>query len=77
MTIDKSSICYPTIRRFEKVNYTDTNINNFVQNELIIYFFSYFKNKQNIKIRLKMVIFCLFNYYFLIYVFLLKIFVYE
>ena len=35
VAIDKSGIRYPTVVRFEKVNYSGTNTNNFALNELI------------------------------------------
>lgn len=34
-TIDKSGIRYPVVVRFERVNYSGTNTNNFALNELI------------------------------------------
>ena len=33
--VDKSGIRYPAVVRFEKVNYSGTNTNNFALNELI------------------------------------------
>ena len=33
-TVDKSGIRYPVVVRFEKVNYSGTNTNNFALNEL-------------------------------------------
>lgn len=33
-TVDKSGIRYPVVVRFEKVNYSGTNTNNFAINEL-------------------------------------------
>jgi photosystem I subunit IV len=34
-TVDQSGIRYPVVVRFEKVNYSGTNTNNFAINELI------------------------------------------
>jgi len=34
-TVDQSGIRYPTVVRFENVNYAGTNINNFALHELI------------------------------------------
>jgi len=34
-TVDKSGIRYPVVVRFENVNYSGTNTNNFALNELI------------------------------------------
>ena len=34
-TVDKSGIIYPVIVRFDKVNYSGINTNNFAQDELI------------------------------------------
>lgn len=34
-TVDKSGIRYPVVVRFEKVNYSGTNTNNFALNELV------------------------------------------
>jgi photosystem I subunit 4 len=34
-TVDQSGIRYPVVVRFEKVNYTGTNTNNFALNELV------------------------------------------
>ena len=34
-TVDQSGIRYPVVVRFEKVNYSGTNTNNFALNELI------------------------------------------
>ncbi len=34
-TVDKSGIIYPVIVRFNKVNYSGINTNNFAQDELI------------------------------------------
>jgi photosystem I subunit IV len=34
-TVDKSGIRYPAVVRFEKVNYSGTNTNNFALNELV------------------------------------------
>ncbi|MEM7725781.1 MAG: photosystem I reaction center subunit IV [Cyanobacteria bacterium P01_A01_bin.45] len=34
-TVDKSGIKYPVIVRFDKVNYSNINTNNFAQSELI------------------------------------------
>ena len=33
-TVDQSGIRYPVVVRFEKVNYSGTNTNNFAQDEL-------------------------------------------
>ena len=33
-TVDQSGIRYPVVVRFEKVNYTGTNTNNYALNEL-------------------------------------------
>jgi photosystem I subunit IV len=33
-TVDQSGIRYPVVVRFEKVNYSGTNTNNFALNEL-------------------------------------------
>ena len=35
-TVDKSGIRYPVVVRFENVNYSGTNTNNFAINELIV-----------------------------------------
>lgn len=35
-TVDKSGIIYPVIVRFDKVNYSGINTNNFAENELIV-----------------------------------------
>lgn len=35
VTVDQSGISYPVVVRFENVNYTGTNSNNFALNELI------------------------------------------
>jgi photosystem I subunit 4 len=35
VSVDKSAIKYPVIVRFEKVNYSDLNTNNFAVDELI------------------------------------------
>jgi photosystem I subunit 4 len=34
-TVDKSGIRYPVVVRFEKVNYSGTNTNNFALDELV------------------------------------------
>ena len=34
-TVDKSGIRYPAVVRFENVNYSGTNTNNFALNELV------------------------------------------
>jgi photosystem I subunit 4 len=34
-SIDKSGIIYPVIVRFEKVNYSGLNVNNFAEKELV------------------------------------------
>jgi photosystem I subunit 4 len=34
-SIDKSGIVYPVIVRFEKVNYSGLNVNNFAEKELV------------------------------------------
>ena len=34
-SVDKSGIRYPVVVRFEKVNYSGTNTNNFALNELV------------------------------------------
>lgn len=34
-TVDQSGVRYPVIVRFENVNYSGTNSNNFVSNELL------------------------------------------
>lgn len=34
-TVDQSGIRYPVVVRFEKVNYSGTNTNNFAINELV------------------------------------------
>ena len=34
-TVDKSGIRYPVVVRFENVNYSGTNTNNFALNELL------------------------------------------
>jgi photosystem I subunit 4 len=34
-TVDQSGISYPVVVRFEKVNYSGTNTNNFALDELI------------------------------------------
>lgn len=34
-TVDQSGIRYPVVVRFEKVNYSGTNTNNFALNELV------------------------------------------
>lgn len=35
-TVDQSGIRYPVVVRFEKVNYSGTNTNNFAEDELIV-----------------------------------------
>ena len=35
-TVDKSGIRYPVVVRFEKVNYSGTNTNNFAIDELLV-----------------------------------------
>jgi photosystem I subunit 4 len=35
VTVDQSGIRYPVVIRFEKVNYSGTNTNNFALNELV------------------------------------------
>ena len=35
-TVDQSGIRYPVVVRFEKVNYSGTNTNNFAINELVV-----------------------------------------
>ena len=35
-TVDKSGIRYPVVVRFENVNYSGTNTNNFAINELVV-----------------------------------------
>lgn len=35
-TVDQSGIRYPVVVRFEKVNYSGTNTNNFAIDELIV-----------------------------------------
>jgi photosystem I subunit 4 len=35
-SVDKSGIRYPVVVRFENVNYSGTNTNNFAINELIV-----------------------------------------
>lgn len=35
-TVDKSGIRYPAVVRFENVNYSGTNTNNFAINELMV-----------------------------------------
>nr|YP_009297159.1 tRNA-Ser [Porphyridium sordidum]AOM66502.1 tRNA-Ser [Porphyridium sordidum] len=34
-TVDTSGIRYPVVVRFEKVNYSGVNTNNFAENELV------------------------------------------
>ncbi len=34
-SVDKSGIIYPVIVRFEKVNYSGLNVNNFAENEVL------------------------------------------
>jgi len=34
-TVDQSGIRYPVVVRFEKVNYSGTNTNNFAEDELV------------------------------------------
>ena len=36
VTVDKTKVRYPVVVRFENVNYTGTNTNNFSLNELIL-----------------------------------------
>lgn len=35
-TVDQSGIRYPVVVRFEKVNYSGTNTNNFAEDELVV-----------------------------------------
>lgn len=35
-TVDKSGIRYPVVVRFDSVNYSGTNTNNFAINELVV-----------------------------------------
>lgn len=35
-TVDQSGIRYPVVVRFEKVNFSGTNTNNFAVNELVV-----------------------------------------
>jgi len=35
-TVDKSGIIYPVIVRFDKVNYSGINTNNFAESELVV-----------------------------------------
>ena len=35
VTVDKSKVRYPVLVRFENVNYSGTNTNNFALNELV------------------------------------------
>jgi photosystem I subunit IV len=35
-TVDQSGIRYPAVVRFEKVNYSGTNTNNFALDELVV-----------------------------------------
>jgi photosystem I subunit 4 len=35
-TVDQSGIRYPVVVRFEKVNYSGTNTNNFALDELVV-----------------------------------------
>jgi photosystem I subunit 4 len=35
-TVDQSGIRYPVVVRFEKVNYSGTNTNNFAVDELVV-----------------------------------------
>lgn len=35
-TVDQSGIRYPVVVRFDKVNYSGTNTNNFAINELVV-----------------------------------------
>ena len=36
VTVDKSGIRYPVVVRFDKVNYSGTNTNNFAMAELVL-----------------------------------------
>jgi len=73
-TVDKSGIRYPVVVRFENVNYSGTNTNNFALTELVEVKFdeetstSLFTYKSSVIKRMIALLF-FFSYYFLVKIF--------